>query len=54
MTDHPNLERARVGYEAFARGDLAAVSDLLADAIVWHSGGSNVLTGDSGNERAFH
>ena len=46
MTDHPNLERARVGYEAFAAGDLAAVSDLLSDDIVWHSGGSNVLTGD--------
>ena len=46
MTDHPNLERARAGYEAFAAGDLAAVSDLLSDNIVWHSGGSNVLTGD--------
>jgi hypothetical protein len=46
MTDHPNLERARAGYEAFAKGDLAAVSDLLSDDIVWHSGGSNVLTGD--------
>ena len=46
MTDHPNLERARVGYEAFARGDLAAVSDLFSDDIVWHSGENNVLTGD--------
>ena len=46
MTDHPNLERARVGYEAFAAGDLTAVSDLLSDSIVWHSGGGNVLTGD--------
>jgi hypothetical protein len=46
MTDHPNLERARAGYEAFAAGDLAAVSDLFSDDIVWHSGGSNVLTGD--------
>jgi ketosteroid isomerase-like protein len=46
MTDHPNLERARAGYEAFAAGDLAAVSDLLSDNIVWHSGGSNILTGD--------
>ena len=46
MTDHPNLERAHAGYEAFAAGDLAAVSDLLSDNIVWHSGGSNVLTGD--------
>ena len=46
MADHPNLERAHAGYEAFAAGDLAAVSDLLSDNIVWHSGGSNVLTGD--------
>jgi hypothetical protein len=46
MTDHPNLERAHAGYEAFAAGDLTAVSDLLSDDIVWHSGGSNVLTGD--------
>ena len=46
MSDHPNLVRARAGYEAFATGDLAAVSDLLSDSIVWHSGGSNVLTGD--------
>ena len=46
MTDHPNLERAHAGYEAFAAGDLAAVGDLLSDDIVWHSGGSNILTGD--------
>jgi hypothetical protein len=46
MTDHPNLVTARAGYEAFASGDLAAVSDLLSDDIVWHSGGNNILTGD--------
>jgi hypothetical protein len=46
MTDHPNLTTARTGYEAFARGDLAAVSDLFSDDIVWHSGGNNILTGD--------
>jgi ketosteroid isomerase-like protein len=46
MTDHPNLKRAHAGYEAFAAGDLAAVGDLLSDDIVWHSGGSNILTGD--------
>lgn len=46
MTDHPNLERARAGYEAFANGDLATVSDLFADNIVWHSAGNNILTGD--------
>jgi hypothetical protein len=31
MTDHPNVERAGAGYEGFAAGDLAAVSDLRAD-----------------------
>jgi len=46
MTDHPNLERARAGYEAFAQGDMATVNELFADDIVWHSGGNNILTGD--------
>lgn len=46
MTTHPNLEIARAGYEAFAAGDMAGVNDLLADDIVWHSGGNNILTGD--------
>ena len=46
MTDHPNLEIAKAGYEAFAKGDLAAVSGLLADDIVWHAGGDNILTGE--------
>ena len=46
MTDHPNLERARAGYEAFAKGDMATVSELLSDDIVWHNGGNNILSGD--------
>lgn len=46
MNDHPNLEIARAGYEAFANGDMETVSDLLSDDIVWHSGGDNILTGD--------
>jgi ketosteroid isomerase-like protein len=46
MTDHPNLEAARAGYEAFARGDMTALNDLLSDDIVWHNGGNNILSGD--------
>jgi hypothetical protein len=54
MTDHPNLEIARTGYEAFARGDLEAVSKIFADDIVWHSGGDNILSGDyEGKEAVF-
>ena len=46
MTDHPNLVSARRGYQAFADGDLATVSQLLDDNIVWHVGGNNTLSGD--------
>ena len=46
MTDHPNLERSRAGYAAFASGDMATLSGFLSDDIVWHSGGDNILTGD--------
>jgi ketosteroid isomerase-like protein len=46
MIDHPNLEIARTGYEAFANGDLATVSDLLSNDIVWHARGNNPLSGD--------
>ena len=45
MTDHPNLERVRAGYAAFAAGDMAAINDLLADDTVWHSGRGNNVTG---------
>ncbi len=55
MADHPNLESARAGYEAFAAGDMATVNELLADDIVWHSGGDNILTGDyEGKEAVFN
>jgi ketosteroid isomerase-like protein len=31
MTDHPNAERLRRGYAAYAKGDLATLRGLLAD-----------------------
>jgi hypothetical protein len=46
MADHPNLVSARQGYQAFADGDLARVSELLDDNVVWHVGGNNTLSGD--------
>ncbi len=54
MADHPNLEAGRRGYDAFARGDLETMSALMADDIVWHSGGNNILSGDyEGKEAVF-
>ncbi len=54
MAEHPNVERARRGYEAFAAGDTDAVDEQLADDIVWHVGGNNILSGDyKGKEAVF-
>jgi hypothetical protein len=46
MAEHPNAELTRRGYEAFAKGDLAALSDLIADDVVWHVSGAGPLSGD--------
>ena len=46
MADHPNLEAAQTAYAAFGAGDMATLSDLFADDIVWHSAGDNILSGD--------
>lgn len=46
MSDHPNLERARMGYAAFAEGDIDTVASVMADDIVWHVPGDHQLSGD--------
>jgi hypothetical protein len=43
---HPNEDRIRKGYEAFAAGNLQALDALFADDILWHVGGRNPFTGD--------
>lgn len=43
---HPNEDLLRRGYDAFGRGDMAAITELLADDIVWHFSGDNPLAGD--------
>ena len=45
MTEHPNVELTRQGYEAFAKGDLAALSGLIADDATWHVSGAGQLDG---------
>ena len=54
MTEHPNVEQARRGYEAFAKGDLATLSELMADDVVWHVKGVGPLDGDyHGRDQVF-
>jgi uncharacterized protein len=51
---HVNIQRSRRAYEAFGKGDMATVSELLADDVVWHVGGNGPLTGDyKGKDAVF-
>lgn len=43
---HPNAELVRNGYEAFAKGDVAAAISAFADDIVWHVPGRSAVAGD--------
>ena len=45
---HPNEERFRAGYAAFASGDMEALQkEYLTPDVVWHSVGRNPLAGDA-------
>ena len=46
MTEHPNVRLVRRGYECFAAGDLDALREFMADAVVWHEPGRSPLGGD--------
>src|SRR5881396_2740243 len=46
MADHPNAERLRRGYEAFGKGDMETLRELIAQDVVWHAPGDNALSGD--------
>jgi ketosteroid isomerase-like protein len=54
MAEHPNIQRLREGYDAFARGDLDALRERFAPDIVWHIGGNSPLAGDyKGHDEVF-
>jgi ketosteroid isomerase-like protein len=53
MTEHQNASVLRRAYEAFARGDFAALSELLADDVVWHVPGSSPVSGSHHGREAL-
>jgi ketosteroid isomerase-like protein len=54
MAEHPNVALLRKGYEAFARGDIAAITDLFAEDMVWHVPGNNLISGEhKGRDAVF-
>lgn len=54
VDDHPNARLMHRIYETFARGDLVAVGELLADDITYHFHGRSHLAGDKqGKQEVF-
>jgi uncharacterized protein len=54
MAEHPNVARIRAGYAAFANGDVAVLTDLFAEDLLWHDSGRNQLSGEyRGREAVF-
>jgi ketosteroid isomerase-like protein len=45
MAEHPNVALVRRGYEAFAKGDMATLRELIAEDVVWHVPGTNPFSG---------
>lgn len=45
MAEHPDVALVRRGYEAFVKGDLETVKEVLADDIEWHVTGRSPLAG---------
>ena len=43
---HPNEERVRSAFDAFASKDIAAAQDLLDDNLTWHFAGKHPFSGD--------
>jgi len=45
MAGHPNEDLLRRGYDAFSRGDMATLRELIASDAVWHQPGTSPLAG---------
>ncbi|MFQ5554937.1 MAG: nuclear transport factor 2 family protein [Acidimicrobiia bacterium] len=46
MDLHPNAATVLAGFEAFARGDMAALKELYSEDAIWHNGGRSRFGGD--------
>ncbi len=54
MAEHPNAALVRKGYEAFGKGDVAALTQLLAEGVVWHLPGNSHISGQhKGRDAVF-
>jgi len=52
MAEHANVSLLRRGYEAFAKGDVATLTEVFSEDVVWHQPGTNLLSGEYGGRQA--
>jgi uncharacterized protein len=45
MSEHPHATLVREAYDAFAKGDLAALDEIFAEDVRWHLPGRNQFSG---------
>jgi len=54
MNEHPNAALHRKAHEAFSRGDMDALTEMIAEDTDWHSPGKSLISGDfHGREAVF-
>lgn len=53
VTEHPNAAALRASFEAFGRGDLAAVLARMTPDCTWHNAGTGPLSGDHQGHEAI-
>ena len=54
MAEHPNAALLRKGHEAFSKGDMATLTEVIAQDTLWHVAGKGPLARDyKGREAVF-
>lgn len=54
ITEHPNAELVRRGYEAFNTADVATLAEIFDESASWHTPGRSPLAGDAvGRDAVF-
>lgn len=54
MAEHPNVQIMMRANEAFSKGDIAALKEIIAEDAVWHVPGKSILAGNyQGHEEIF-
>ena len=54
MAEHPNAALLRKAHEAFSKGDMATLTEVIAEDTLWHIAGKGPLAGEyKGREAVF-